>query len=106
MLLDQRAKALPSTNVQVGDERCLKTRQDSSLLVGASWRASGAHSDEGQTLGAEKRNGDTPAMYHPAKLHPSTGTVRVDVDLQCLRQWPGLNPCRFEEQECTLHATR
>lgn len=100
MLLEQTAKALPSTSLQVGDERCLKTRQDRSLLVGVSWRAPGAYSDGGQTLRAEKRNGDIPAVYHPATLCSSTGTVRVDVGLQCLRQWPGLTPCRCEEQDC------
>lgn len=92
MLFDQRAKALPFTSSQVGDRRWLKTRQDSSLLVGVSWRVSGVYSDEGQTLGAEKKDGGTSAMYHPAKLHSSISTVRMGMGLQYLRQCPGLTP--------------
>lgn len=83
MVLDQ-SQALPSTGSQVERVRCLKTGQDSSLLVGVSWRASGVCSHEGQTLGAEKRNGDPLAVYRPVKLRSSAGTVRVGVGLHYL----------------------
>lgn len=50
--------------------------------------------------GKEKKNGGTPAVYHPAKLHSSISTVRVGVGLQYLRQCPGLTLYKWKKQDC------